>query len=257
MSDLVPNTITATETTDNNSDIIFIEATGILEGTLLEDMVETVASCKKPYIRCSVPGIYSSKKEDIPLIYVPLWFLVLPLRKDDKVLIKFAQGSPRYPYLWRPVRDYELPPEVYETFELPENGEIVTFPETEPTVSAFIVNKDFYVISTDKYVFIRTENEMQILSPEGATFYTTLFQILTDAIRIEVKNAFEVKIKTMVFEASQSIEFKVGSSSFKLEPAKMTMTASVAESTGSVSPKPGGFLCSFPVDTYSGQVQTG
>lgn len=241
----------------SSEDLIFIEPTGVQEAILLEDMVETVATCNKSYIRCSVPSVYGKKEEEIPLVFVPFWFLVLPLRKDDKVLIKFSQDSPRYPYLWRPVKDYVLPPEVYETFDMPENGEIVEFPETESTVSAFILNKDFYVLGTDKYVFIRTEDQVQILSPNGVTFYTTLFQILTEAIKIEVKNAFDVKIKTMVFEASESLELKVGSSSLKLEPSKMTLNASLAESTGSVSPKPGGFLCSFPLDTYSGQVQTG
>jgi hypothetical protein len=239
------------------SDFYIPEPTGIFEAELLEDMVVTVSTVKKPFIRCKIPAVFGENLVETPLVYLPIWHRVLPLREGDKVMVKFSQNSPQFPYLWRPTKDYEIPAGMFEKFPMPDDGELVSFPEATETISSVFINTDFYILSTDEYVLLHTKDTVQILSPNEVTFFTPLFQILSEAVKVEVKNAFDVKTKTMVIEALSSLEFKVGSSSIKLEPAKMTFSTPLAESTGVCSPKQGGFLCSFPIDCFSGTIQTG
>ena len=142
---------------------LFEEATGVYLGTLQEDMIDTVKKTKKMYCDVLVPEFFT-KATNYPLTYVPLWAAILPLKKGDKVLVKFNQDNLKYPILYK--NDSEVNSEMYSRFTVPVNT--VT---TSDTVSVIEVGKDSYILKTNSYTVIRNKNDSCIiLSNDGKTY---------------------------------------------------------------------------------------
>ena len=142
---------------------LFEEATGVYVGTLQEDMIDTVKKTKKMYCDVLIPEFFT-KATNYPLTYVPLWATILPLKKGDKVLVKFNQDNLKYPVLYK--NDSEVNSEMYSRFNVPVNT--VT---TSDTVSVIEIGKDSYILKTNSYTVIRNKNDSCIiLSDDGKTY---------------------------------------------------------------------------------------
>jgi len=68
--------------------------------TLIEDAAETYRRVRAPFL----DGITDLCTDSVnhPLIYVPFWDRLLPLHKNDKVLVKFVNNNYLFPVLWKP-----------------------------------------------------------------------------------------------------------------------------------------------------------
>lgn len=142
------------------------EATGVYKGTLLEDMVDTVSRTGRLY--CDVM-IHSYFREGFPhpLTLVPLWAFMLPLRKGDKVLVRFKDHDYSRPYLWR--EQDELPGEMHEDFSFPQgpSGGNTAQPDSGHTVGAVRLGDGAYVIKTDSYVLVRQGDAFSLMDTDG------------------------------------------------------------------------------------------
>lgn len=142
---------------------LFEEATGVYVGTLQEDMIDTVKKTKKMYCDVLIPEFFT-KATNYPLTYVPLWATILPLKKGDKVLVKFNQDNLKYPVLYK--NDSEVDSEMYNKFTVP-SGTVTS----SDTVSVIEVGKDSYILKTNSYTVIRNKNSSCIiLSDDGKTY---------------------------------------------------------------------------------------
>ena len=77
-----------------------VEASGVYEGILTEDMITTVKRVKKPFIDVYIKELFFDNA-NYPLTFVPAFNMVLPLKKDQKVWVYFNQENHRYPVLWK------------------------------------------------------------------------------------------------------------------------------------------------------------
>jgi len=231
------------------------EFSGVFETTLKEDMIDTVTETKQPFINCDLSSLLG-KTDEYPYVYVPSWFLVYPLRKNDKVQIRFYQDNHSYPYLWKPLIDWEMDENLYKKYNLPQKKQLVTFPTTQPTISSYKINQDCYIISTDSYSFLRYNDQILIADKSGFRISADTFGLLVNTIQLEVSQKMEIKVKELVLEASQSIKLKSGATSIELDglTGNLKMNTVTAESTGMVkTPKAGGgFLNAIPVDALTG-----
>ena len=144
------------------------EATGVFSGTLLEDMVETVKKTKKLYCDVDIPSWYNPKFRH-PLTYVPLWAFGLPLRKGDKVKVRFEQGDLCNPVLWKveDAKDFDVK-ELYEKWNIPDfvSGGNARKPEAEAPVNAEWLGKDCYVIHTESYTVLHQNNGFVLIDKD-------------------------------------------------------------------------------------------
>lgn len=142
---------------------VFEEATGVYVGTLQEDMIDTVKRTKKMYCDVLIPEFFT-KFTSYPLTYVPLWAAILPLKKGDRVLVKFNQDNLKYPILYK--NDSEVDSEMYSKFNVP-SGTVTS----SDTVSVIEIGKDSYILKTDNYTVIRNKNDScVILTDDGKTY---------------------------------------------------------------------------------------
>jgi len=125
-----------------------VESTGVFRGVLIEDMTETVKRVKKPFVDVFISGLFF-KDADYPLTYVPMFNMVLPLKKDQEVWVYFNQDNHRYPVLWKLADDVE---DAYtEKFPLPSKGSLVSFPDAEDTTEVTKFSDDCWFIGTKSY----------------------------------------------------------------------------------------------------------
>lgn len=145
------------------------EATGVFSGTLLEDMVDTVNKVKKLYCDVDIPAWYNSEFKH-PLTYVPLWAFGLPLRKGDKVKVRFEQGDLCNPVLWKVEEAEDLNiKELSEKWNIPDfvNGGNAKKPEAEGPVSAQWLGKDSYIIHTESYTVFHQNDGFVLIDKES------------------------------------------------------------------------------------------
>ena len=149
--------------------VIGQEATGVFQGTLLEDMIETVKKNKKLYCDVDIPQFYEKSLRH-PLTYVPLWATTLPLKKGDKVWVKFHQNNPTLPVLWK--LDAEIDKGVYEKFEFPSGvqGGNVSAPQAVNTFYAEKLGDDSFIIKTANYTVIRQNTAYILLDKDDKVY---------------------------------------------------------------------------------------
>lgn len=170
------------------------EVSGVFEATLLEDMMDTVNRVKRPFIDCEIPDVL--EKDLHPLTYVPSIFMTYPLKKGDKVLVKFNQDNFRYPVLWKITTEWE--DDVVKSIEFPADGTEVKFPDPEKVVSVTKINDGYYVYVTDKYVLVRTGDQFTLLSPSGETTNVKQYAVLAEDIVLETTKEYKLVSKSAI-----------------------------------------------------------
>lgn len=133
------------------------EATGVYVGTLVEDMIETVKREKKLYCNVHIPQFFA-EDYGYPLTFVPLWAMSLPLKKGDKVMVKFNQDNLMYPVLYK--NPNEIDSQFFEKFDFGNfvSGGNVTKPQSADTVGATSFGENSYAIKTDDYTVFHQNN---------------------------------------------------------------------------------------------------
>ena len=196
------------------------EATGVYVGTLVEDMITTVAREKKLYCNVHIPEFFA-KDTNYPLTFVPLWAMSLPLKQGDKVLVTFHQNNLMYPVLYK--NPNEIDKDFYTKFEFPTgvSGGKITPPTALDTLGAFqlgensyiIKTKDYTVIHQDKgYIFINKDNKIYVQGSE-------INMISTGTLNMDTSG------KTTMF--SPTGKFKIGNNTLSLGKALSDIASAV------------------------------
>lgn len=126
-----------------SSDIILNEATGVFKGILVEDMSKTVSRTGRMYCDVYIPELFD-KNSSYPLTYVPSWAFMLPLKKDDKVLVTFNQENVFHPILYKPDMDVD------DSFK------------DNDVVSAIKLDSNTYIIKTKNELKIESDSKVTI-----------------------------------------------------------------------------------------------
>lgn len=141
------------------------ENSGVYLGVLQEDMIDTVTRTKRPFIDVLIEGIFS-EDSDYPYTYVPVWGMILNLRKGDKVLVQFNQNNLLYPILFK--NPNEVDPSLYKKFPLPPAGATVSFPSDEDTLSSYKFSDTSYLIVSASYTCLRQQDSCVLLTDNKA-----------------------------------------------------------------------------------------
>ena len=169
------------------------EPTQICEGVLLEDMVKTVEKNKKLYCDVWIKGWFT-KDSPHPLTYVPLWALSLPLKKDNKVLVRFKDGDINLPYLWKDPEDIDE--NFYKKFEFQKDGDL---PQAVDTVSVQKIGEDSFIIKTDDYTVIRQNNGFILMDNQDNVFVKgKKVQIISDKFSIQKEQTPNVSLFNII-----------------------------------------------------------
>ena len=133
------------------------EATGIYVGTLVEDMIDTVAREKKLYCNVHIERFFQ-KDTNYPLTYVPFWAMSLPLKKGNKVMVEFHQGNLMYPVLYK--NPDEIDSGFFNKFDTNKsvNGGNIQGYTPKDTVGCERIGENSYLIKTDDYTVIHQDN---------------------------------------------------------------------------------------------------
>ena len=195
-----------------------VEATGVYRGILMEDMIDTVRRVKKPFIDVYVEDLFFDNA-DYPLTYVPMFNMVLPLKKDQEVWVQFNQQNHRYPVLWK-LADNLDDNYTDEQVDLPSPGTLVEIPGAEATTEVLKISDDIWFIATASYGVLKWGEQCVLLNGNC---------LLMNA---------------------QAFGVKAGNLEFSLKDGK-------AASKGMATPKANGFLCALPQCLWSGAIHTG
>lgn len=275
---------------------LYDEVTGVYAGTLVEDMIDTVIKYRRPFINCDIPDLFTVS-EEYPLVYVPTWFMTLPLLKGDKVRVVFHQDSMRYPVLWKLDEGYDQSMIAAPT--TPSSGELVTFPTIDKVIAVQRFAKDFYFFQTAKYTVLRSGEQFTLFSADSTILSNTNIAVKASDVKVEVDN-YTLKCKELVedvqnrtFEAVQTLSLKANeiveeaTASLSLKAAEIaqeataTLTAKAAQVTveasaqlqlkgavtqitggtlqvnGMAAPSGSGPFCGIPACLYSGAPHVG
>ena len=163
------------------------EATGIYVGTLVEDMINTVAREKKLYCNVHIERFFQ-KDTNYPLTYVPFWALSLPLRKGDKVMVEFHQGNLMYPVLYKNPDEVDVDKEFYTKFNL-GNIHAGSMPTAVNTVGATRLGNNSYIIKTDDYTVIHDgDNFILMHKTDGTWIAGKNVHIVTNGGKFSIDN---------------------------------------------------------------------
>lgn len=164
-----------------------IEATGVYEGTLLEDMIDTVSKYHKLYCDVDIPGFFN-KNHRHPLTFVPLWAMSLPLHKGDKVLVKFGDNDYARPYLWR--KKEEIDHWHWDEWKFPEGIEhFTTHPESDKNCSVVRFGEESFVIKTHEYTLVRQNDGFAFINTKGEIY------VQGNKVQAEVKGDMLADVK--------------------------------------------------------------
>jgi hypothetical protein len=137
----------------DNEPYMEVEATGVYEGVLYEDMIETVKKNHKLYCDVIINRFFKEGYKR-PLTFVPLWAMSLPLKKGDKVLVKFADNDWSRPYLWR--EKPEIDEWFWKKWEFPEKFEKYTSqPSPDENFSVQRIGEESFILYCKQYTLFR------------------------------------------------------------------------------------------------------
>ena len=163
-----------------------VERTGVWVGELREDMIDTLRRVRKPFIDVLIPKIHGDGLLDYPLTYVNPYGMCLPLRKGDKVWVRFEQDNTLYPVLHKlydPLDGGEAGDgeggeaangnHFMGDFVFPELKEGVQFewPEQAPLKQVLKIGPDHWLVSSDYYSVWRKGETCFILDASGHYLY--------------------------------------------------------------------------------------
>ena len=213
------------------------EATGIYEGTLLEDMIDTVRRTGKLVCDVEFPDIFD-KDVKYPYVYVPFWAMTLPLKKGDKVQVIFNQGDYQFPVLYKNPTAFDDENEetgikfaegFMEDFDFADTVKVqggnVKLPKKQSTFFAQWLGDDSYIIKTndkdgDKGYTLIHQNDGFILLTTDNKIYVCGSEINLSANgNLNVDCAQELKVKStqsIELEGSTSVTIKSGSNSITM-----------------------------------------
>ena len=134
-----------------------VEATGVYEGVLKEDMIDTVRRVKKPFIDVFIDKVFF-EDADYPLTYVPVFNMVLPLKEGQKVWVYFFQENHRYPVLWKLADDFGDESDYAVNYTVPSG-----FGSTEDTTEVMKLSDDMWFIGTEHYGVLHWGEQCVIL----------------------------------------------------------------------------------------------
>ena len=137
-----------------------VEASGVFRGVLQENMVETVKRVKKPFIDVYIESLFF-EDANYPLTYVPMFNMVLPLKKGQEVWVQFNQENHRYPVLWKLVDDLDTP-YTEDRFTLPGNG----FPGEKDTAEVLKISDKMWFIATESYGVLHWGDQCILLNDD-------------------------------------------------------------------------------------------
>ena len=219
-----------------------VEASGVFHGVLQEDMIETVKRVKKPFIDVYMKDLFF-EDANYPLTYVPMFNMVLPLKKGQEVWVQFNQENHRYPVLWKLFEDLG---EGYTggKFELPGDGDLVTFPDVKDTTEVVKISDDMWFICTASYGVLHWGSQCILLNEDSIVTNSSSFKLLTDNLIAEMKETAKI------FAANGLVVGVDDHSCIKFSSSK-------AESFGTVVPKTSGILCSIPTCPFTGAPHLG
>jgi len=170
-----------------------VEFSGVYRGVLKEDMVTTVQRVKKPFIDVYVDTLFY-EDADYPLTYVPMFNMILPLKKDQEVWVYFNQENHRYPVLWKLATDMD---EDYTDakFTLPPDGSLglVTFPETEDTTEVLKFSDNMWFIGTADYGVLHWGDQCVLLDKDSIRVNADTLSALANAVKVEIVKDLQVK----------------------------------------------------------------
>ena len=193
----------------DNKPYVEIEATGVYEGVLYEDMIDTVQKYHKLYCDVTITGFFNPDYKH-PLTFVPLWAMSLPLKKGDKVLVKFADNDWSRPYLWR--QKPEIDHWHWDQWNFPEKFEhFTTQPSSEKNFSVQKIGEEAFIVKTDSYTLIRQNNAFILLNTSGEIYAqgSKLQAEITGDALVDVKGNSKIYADgDAVIEANGNVELK-------------------------------------------------
>ena len=165
-----------------------VECTGVYAGELREDMIDTLRRVRKPFIDVLIPKIHGEGALDYPLTYVNPYGMCLPLRRGDKVWVRFEQDNTLYPVLHKlrsPLGEAgggEAGGEeggaangnhFMDDFVFPElKGEVgFGWPPQAPLKQVLKIGPDHWLVSSDYYSVWRKGETCFILDASGHYLY--------------------------------------------------------------------------------------
>jgi len=163
-----------------------VECTGIYAGVLQEDMIDTLRRVRRPFIDVLVPKIYGEGLSDYPLTYVNPYGMCLPLRRGDRVWVRFEQGNTMYPVLHKMHDPLETEPgeegggggaangnHFMKDFVFPGlKGEVqFDWPKQAPLKQVLKIGPDHWLASSDYYSVWRKGETCFILDASGHYLY--------------------------------------------------------------------------------------
>lgn len=178
-----------------SGDVKGVEASGVYQGIIKEDMVTTIQRVKKPFIDVFIDKVFF-EDVDYPLTYVPMFNMVLPLKKDQKVWVYFNQDNHRYPVLWK--LDDDLDGNYTDKkFDLPSG-----FPSSEQTTEVLKISDKMWFLSTDSYGVLHWGDQCILLNNDKLLIGNGVGLLggMVDEILDEL-----IKLKTFGTPTSQSI----------------------------------------------------
>ena len=171
----------------DNEPYMEVEATGVYEGVLYEDMIETVKKNHKLYCDVIITRFFKEGFKR-PLTFVPLWAMSLPLKKGDKVLVKFADNDWSRPYLWR--EKPEIDEWFWKKWEFPEKFEKYTSqPSPDDNFSVQRIGEESFILYCKQYTLFRRNGAFFLFDKNNQAY------VQCDKLQAEVRGDCFADIK--------------------------------------------------------------
>jgi hypothetical protein len=206
---------------------------GIYDGELAENFIETIKSEKRPFIKVKIKDFFDGYDE-YPLVFVPVNFIIYPLQEGDKVKIFYPHtvSDVQFPVLY--AVDFDMPDKILSNIAMPDSANLVSFPTAADTISFNYWGEKYYQIYTDKYALHKFGDTYVVLAEDKIFQYTSdSINQLAKIVNIEATEVITLQTgdntgnQIVIDKVNQKIEFQVGGSSgfvFKLDKTGNTLT---------------------------------
>ncbi len=221
-----------------SEDFIINEFTsGLFEGKLEANFIDTILETGKPYIQVKVMPFFEDSDE-YPLTYVPSKFFTLSLKEGDSVRVYFHEGDMRLPILYDTERDFlfatkfsEDKDELFEEYDALEDGDLIEFPEADKTFSYKFYDEDHFILFSDTKQIIHRPDCVIMICDNGLYLYNEVNGILTEEMNVELStfkmlfnksieffdDADDPTLSFLLNKDSNSASFKAGDNELTLD----------------------------------------